>query len=176
MGPGRPATPTAIKKLTGTFREDRANKHEMMPSVLEFAPKAPGVLSRDGKKVWDSVTQELAVLKMLHRVDLELLAAYCNEMATYWDACKAIKKEGAVIRPAKKESITIKLTKEGNPEIAKPENEGYPIQNPWVSIRNTALKNAQGLANQFGFTPAARARLRVEPPQEKDPLDEILNS
>jgi P27 family predicted phage terminase small subunit len=157
MGPGRPATPTALKKLQGTFRADRSVKNEMMPALLEYAPSAPPSLPKDGRKVWDSVCDELIRMQMLHRVDLELLAAYCNEIAAYWDAQKMVKKQGSV------------LTLESK-------NGPYTKQNDWVAIRNTALKNAQGLANQFGFTPSARARINFTPPDPTDPLEDLLNS
>lgn len=175
MGAGRPPLPTAIKKLQGTDRADRGVKNEMIPSTLEYAPSPPSALTRDGKKVWASVCSELVRLNMLHRVDLELLGAYCNEMALYWEASRAIKKEGAVIRYSKTESLAIEV-KDGKVGDIKKVDNGYPMQNPWVQVRNTALKNSRELANQFGFTPSARARLSVAPPEDTDPLDEILNS
>ena len=159
MQAGRPPKPTALKRLQGTDRADRVLEDEMMPSLLEAVPSAPGFLSPDAKKEWRSVCRELLALDMLHGVDLALLAAYCNEMAGYIEAEGEVLRQGAVT------------------SLERPDGSEYLMQNPWVNIRNSRLKNAQSLANQFGFTPAARTRIRAEAkPKENDPFDEMLNS
>ncbi len=147
-----------MKIAEGTYRDDRATANEMMPSTLEHAPSAPKDLSKLAKKEWKSVCTELIALGMLHRVDLSLLASYCNEMDDYWEAVRMIKKEGSV--------VTIQ-TKNGS----------YKMQSPWVAIKNTALKNAQGLAGQFGFTPAARSRISSpKPADDGDLLGALLDA
>jgi P27 family predicted phage terminase small subunit len=157
MGPGRPAKPTVNKLVQGTFRTDRFLENEMMPSTIDHPPSAPSVLSALAKKEWNSVCQELISLGMLHRVDLGLLSAYCIEMASYLEESKLIKKEGSVI------TIQGKMGE-------------YKMQNPRIGIKNTALKNAQALANQFGFTPSARTRINAVPKDDTDPLAALLKA
>ncbi|MET7253455.1 phage terminase small subunit P27 family [Dyadobacter fermentans] len=154
---GRPAKPTNQKIIDGTFRVDRAVENEMMPSTLESAPTAPKELSKAAKLEWDSVCQELLRLKMLHRVDLGLLAAYCIEMSTYLEETKKIKREGSVI------TIQGKMGE-------------YKMPNPRVAIKNASLKNAQALANQFGFTPSARARINVPAGETESALQKLLKA
>lgn len=154
---GRPARPTNQKIIDGTFRADRAVAHEMMPEKLEASPPAPRDLSKAAKLEWDSVCAELLRLKMLHRVDLGLLAAYCIEMASYLEETKKIKKEGSV--------LTIQ-SKTGE----------YKMPNPRIAIKNAALKNAQALANQFGFTPSARARINVPAGESESALEKLLRA
>lgn len=157
MPAGRPKKPTQIKKLNGTFREDRALDDEMMPSKLSFAPSPPDLLSMRGKTLWASVCAELAELEMLHRVDLEQIAAYCSEMDGYWTTVSEIQDDGAVIRG---------VNKEGNP---------YVIQNPLIGIKNTYLKNATAIASKFGFSPADRTKIAA-PPAERDGSFEAMRN
>lgn len=157
MPGGRPPKPTTLKLIDGTLRTDRVVENEMMPSSLDYAPSAPKDLSKLAKKEWKSVCQELINLGMLHRVDLGLLASYCHEMDTYWEAVRRIKEEGAVM------TIETKY-------------DSYQMQSPWVAIKNTALKNAQGLANQFGFTPSARSKINSMPKEEDNPLSQLLKA
>lgn len=155
---GRPKTPTVIKQLQGTDRADRDNDSEMMPSTIDYIPSPPQLMSKAAKKEWKSVCQELINLNMLHGVDLFLLASYCIESSRYLEAIEELADVGAV-----------------NP-IYREDGSVYYQQSPWVSIANSALKNAQSLANQFGFTPAARAKIRVEKPDEEDPFAAAMKS
>lgn len=154
---GRPPKPSALKKLEGTYRADRAVGNEMMPARLQFAPTPPSFLSTEAKKEWKSVCQELIDLDMLHRVDLPLLMAYCQEMANYIQAVKALKSEGMV------------------KTITREDGSSYSMPSPYISIKNSALKNAQGIAGQFGFTPSARSKINAASKPKDDPFDEMLN-
>ena len=154
---GRPPKPTALKKLEGTYRADRAVSNEMMPARLLFAPTPPSFLSAEAKKEWKSACQELIELDMLHRVDLPLLMAYCQEMANYIHAVKALKKEGMV------------------KTISREDGSSYSMPSPYISIKNSALKNAQSIAGQFGFTPSARSKINAGADPKEDPFEDMLN-
>ncbi len=154
MVTGRPPKSTALKKLQGTFRDDRAVTNEMMPELITHVPSAPTYFSKIAKLEWVSVCEQLIEMESLHRVDLALLSAYCVEMASYLEAIKAIKKEGSV--------------------ITLPGKAGeYKMQNPWVGVKNSALKNAQTLANQFGFTPAARSKISISPKEKESEFEKM---
>ena len=133
--------------------------NEMMPAKIEYAPAAPRYLTDNAKKEWKLVCAELIELDMLSGVDLALLSAYCQEMADYVMACEKLK----------------------DPEIghvmtlSRPDGSSYSQQTPWVSIKNTALGNATKLANQFGFTPAARSRIQMQPKEEEDELTKLIS-
>ncbi|KQS33961.1 phage terminase small subunit P27 family [Dyadobacter sp. Leaf189] len=157
MSAGRPTKPTALKKLEGTYRKDRAIGAEMMPSNIDHPPSAPSFLSKEAKKEWKSVCIELIQLQMLHRVDLGLLAAYCSEMANYIEAVKALKADGQV------------------KTITRDDGSSYSMPSPWVSIKNSYLKNAQAIAGQFGFTPSARTKINGSKKGEGDPFDDMMN-
>lgn len=152
---GRPRKPTAQKILEGTIRADRVKENEMMPSVITYAPSPPKFLSKGAKLEWKLVCNELISLGMLSGVDLALLAAYCQEMSVYVEACTRLTSEGYIMSTYREDGTA------------------YHQQSPWVSIKNASLKNAQSLANQFGFTPSARAKLEA-PERGEDPLIEAM--
>jgi len=156
MAAGRPPTSTAIKKLKGTFRADRAIANEMMPSKMDYAPSPPPYLSKDAKKEWKSVCTELVSLEMLHRVDLALLSAYCQEMSNYIEAVRALKTGGFVNT------------------IFREDGSAYSMPSPWVAIKNSALKNALSIAGQFGFTPSGRTKIKGEPKEPEDPFEKAM--
>lgn len=160
MPGGRPPKPTAQKQLEGTARADRMISNEMMPSKIDHAPSPPRYLTDNAKKEWKLVCAELIDLDMLAGVDLALLSAYCQEMADYVMACEKLKDPEI--------GHVMTTTKEGG--------GSYSQQSPWVSIKNTALGNALKLANQFGFTPAARSRINAKPKEEEDELGKLLNN
>jgi P27 family predicted phage terminase small subunit len=55
-------------------------------------------------------------------------------------------------------------------------NKGYPIQNPYLGISNTALENIRRFLIEFGMSPASRSKLRItiKDSDEEDPLAEFL--
>ncbi|MCF0074470.1 phage terminase small subunit P27 family [Dyadobacter sp. CY261] len=157
MPAGRPNKPTALKKLEGTFRKDRAVINEIMPANLEYIPSPPKFLDKDAKKEWKSVCQELIDLQMLHRVDLALLAAYCSEISNYINAVRKLRETGEVLT------------------ITRDDGSAYSMPSPWNAIKNTYLKNAREIASQFGFTPSARTKINGSKKGEEDPFDTMLN-
>ena len=48
------------------------------------------------------------------------------------------------------------------------------MQSPLLGVVNTCIETINKLSREFGLTPAARSRLRVQPAErELDPLDEL---
>jgi P27 family predicted phage terminase small subunit len=139
---GRKPKPTALKLLEGTARKDRILPNEMQPARMEELPLAPAHLSERGREEWHHLTAELHQLGMLHRVDLSLIAAYCNELSIYFEAEELLRAKGRI--------MTIK-----NPDGSIK----YIQQAPHVAIARNALKTAMQLGSQFGVTPSARTRI-----------------
>ncbi|GAC1384669.1 MAG: hypothetical protein NVS3B25_35270 [Hymenobacter sp.] len=151
--------PTALKKLEGTYRADRSARNEMMPTQLTTLPTAPAALNAKGAQLWYIVAGELQQLRILHTVDLELLAAYCTQIQTMHEAEFYLQKHGKVLKSKNKAGSE------------------YYQKNPWLGIYNDALAMANRLGQQFGFTPSARSRISTPPPEEdgKDPFAEMMN-
>jgi len=141
---GRKPKPTRLKQLAGTDQPCRILKNEMSVATLAEVPNPPMELSDRGLLVWEIVGAELKAKKMLHLVDLALLAAYANEIALYQQAENTLRTGGRVDEFYNEEG---QLTR----RQAKPEQK----------IAKDALAAALKLAVQFGLTPSARTRINA---------------
>jgi P27 family predicted phage terminase small subunit len=112
-------------------------------------------LDSGAKKEWKRVSRELTTLGLLTSIDRAALAAYCAAYSRWSAAELSIQKFGTVIKSPK---------------------SGFPIQNPYVSVANTALDLMRKFASEFGMTPASRTRLSVEPQggEHQDPFTAFM--
>lgn len=142
MARGRKRIPTKIKKLKGTLQKCRTQENEMQVAVLEKMPHAPLWLSEIGKQEWDNVCFELYNKQMLHKIDLPLIAAYCNAMALHIETEIMLREKGR-IQVYKNTDGTIK----------------HAQSVPHQKIANDALERALKIAAQFGLTPSSRSAI-----------------
>jgi P27 family predicted phage terminase small subunit len=73
------------------------------------------------------------------KCDRASLAGYCQAWAEFADVSQKLEQTGLIVKTA----------------------AGNYIQNPLIPIRNRAVARFVSLAQQFGFTPSARTRLRA---------------
>jgi P27 family predicted phage terminase small subunit len=151
MGRGRKPKPTEVKKLEGNPGKRALNHKEPKPEI--GIPECPPHLKNAARKEWARVTRELIKLKILTLVDRAALVAYCQAWEDYVNACKELEKEGAVIISDK----------------------GGAYQNPWVSIKNSAMDRMVRISSEFGMTPSSRTRIKVEAPDEDDAMAKFLS-
>jgi P27 family predicted phage terminase small subunit len=105
------------------------------------------------KLEWKRVSAELVSLNLLTSVDRAALAAYCASWSRWMDAETNVQKYGAVIKSPK---------------------SGFPIQNPYVGIANTALDQMRKFLIEFGMTPASRSRIQVASSSGDDAFTEFM--
>jgi P27 family predicted phage terminase small subunit len=58
--------------------------------------------------------------------------------------------------------------------VIKSPKSGFPIQNPYVGIGNTALDQMRKFLTEFGMTPASRSRIQVTHTDAKDSFQEFM--
>lgn len=139
---GRKPKPTRLKELAGTAQPCRIKPNEMTVSHLANIPDPPFYLTDTAKNEFINICSELLNKKMLHLVDLNLITAYCNEIALYIETETLLKTTGRIDEFYNEDG---ELTR----RQSKPEQK----------IANDALNKALKLAVQFGLTPAARSRI-----------------
>lgn len=102
-------------------------------------PPAPPKFLTDALAValWNDLLPDLIRRKQYLNLFKVELGRYCMAFAEYVIAGRHIDEEGRVVR--------------------SPNN--YPIQSPWVSIRNRAQDTMQRLAGDLGLNPVAQQRL-----------------
>jgi P27 family predicted phage terminase small subunit len=146
---GRKPIPTEIKELKGTLEKSRMLKNEMSVELSNTIPDAPEDLNEEAKQIWVKICEELKRNRILAVVDLDLVESYCHEMALYKHATRMIKQKGGVFKSP----------------------SGYPMINPWLTIKRQALKSATDLGVLFGLTPSARSRIPNNNPQTNNKLE-----
>lgn len=136
---GRKTIPSNIHKLRGTFRGDRHKKPEDL-EIKSVLPEPPEWFTNEvAKKEWKRMSKELHDLGVLTALDLACLEMYCVVYARWIRA-------------------EMEMEKEKGGEVAKTPN-GYKQQSAWLLIANNCITQMRGLASEFGFTPAVRARI-----------------
>lgn len=171
MSRGRKPKPTKLKQLEGNNGKRKLNDDEPQFDLVEdFA--APSRLDEVAKGEWHRVAPQLIAQKMFSVVDRPLLEAYCvaySRWCTAEDIVQAQILRAGAPRPATGPVLELPLAMEFHT------SSGYAQQIPQVGTANTYLAIMVKLASEFGFTPAARARLHVEPAHKRNPHDEFFN-
>ena len=140
MAKGRKKLPDNIKALRGTDQPCRMeNKIATLPTqTLITLPKSG--LKGTAKKIFAIVATELIYNNILDHLGVDLVIAYCREMALYHDMMKDLEKEGYTVKVATKTGFITQV-------------------NPKRKIAESALSAAKALAVEFGMTPSSRNRV-----------------
>ena len=134
--------PTALKKLSGSWRAD-INHAE--PEPPEGIPEPPDFLCEQALAYWDALVPILQDMGLITMADGDSLALYCQSLARLAQCEKIINEEGPTYKTytPNGELSMIKMRPEAG--LAK---QLYPI--------------VTKLGKEFGLSPAARAHLNVE--------------
>lgn len=129
--------PSALKLVEGNPGHRPINKREPKPTGI---PACPAQLDQTAKNEWRRISRSLITMGLLTVVDRSALAAYCSAFSSWMTAEEKIQKFGHLIKTAK---------------------SGYPMQNPYVAIKNTSMDQMRKFLIEFGMTPASRSRISV---------------
>ncbi|MEP6830078.1 MAG: phage terminase small subunit P27 family [Rhizomicrobium sp.] len=119
------------------------------PTPPPDMPVCPDYLNTYARAEWARVADTLFSIGTLARLDQTMLAAYCIAYSRWRHA------EEDLERMAQTDSSThaaVIRTKHGN-----------LIQNPMVGVANTARREMQRLAAEFGLSPSARTQIDANP-------------
>ncbi len=141
---GPPKKPTALKRLQGTYRPDRAPANEPTP---EGTAEPPDFLTAEAREEWDRLAPGLTTMGLLTSADRAVFAGYCQAWADY-----------------------LRLTAQLN-EMASwvwESEKGYRQAVPELAMRKEAWSRAVQAGSRLGLDPAARSGLHVQPKTPKD--------
>jgi P27 family predicted phage terminase small subunit len=108
----------------------------------------PPYLSGYAKEEWIKVAKQLFYLKLLTRVDVSVLAAYCMAYQRWRQAEEALQELGAQL-PLKGLMMRV--------------GGGALVRNPLVAIAQHAAADMVRYGAEFGLSPAARAHIALPP-------------
>lgn len=143
---GRKPTPTALKILRGNPGKRPLNAQEATPCAADLVP--PDWLTDIAQSEWADKAPMLQRLGLLTEADVDAFAMYCATFARWKEAEQKVLQSGLLIKSGS--------------------NNGIPVVNPYLSIANKAQRDATKLLVEFGLTPSARARVKVQKPTVGD--------
>jgi P27 family predicted phage terminase small subunit len=142
---GPPPQPTYLKLLKGNPGRRPIPKGEPQPKIPETTPEPPPFLSDYAKEEWRRIAPEVHALGLLTAIDLMPFGAYCEAFARWRTA------EEALARMASNDPAFRGLIVRSK--------AGTAMENPLVYTSRRAAQEMLRVASEFGFTPAARARI-----------------
>lgn len=148
-GAGRKPIPNVIKFKTGNPGR-RPLKKEPTPPDTDI-PTPPVHLDAYALEEWNRIADGLHAMGVLYRIDQQVLAAYCDSYSRWRHAVEAMKSR---VDKAGGDQLAALIDKTSNGNI---------VQNPLIGIANKAAGDMVRYAAEFGLTPAARARLAIDP-------------
>lgn len=145
MTVGRKKTPGHLRLLQGNPGK-RPIPEEVQPLIVELPP-APEFLDAYATEEWNRLSAELHRLRLLTIVDTAAFAGYCAAYSRWRNA------EEAFQTMARNDRVMRGLV------IKKSGPNGGAVENPLAYASRRAAQEMLRFASEFGFTPAARARI-----------------
>lgn len=139
---GRRAESPQSKVLQGKFRPDRDSHGPAVPAGL---PPCPTWLPRVAKKHWRDTGEILAEHGLISLVDGPAFALFCDSYGRFVEVSKKLK--------------TLDEMMDKTPQ-------NYIVQSTLFTIRNKLWDQAMKASQEFGFTPAARSKIKSIPQQQ----------
>ncbi len=156
---GRKPTPTKLKLITGNPGHRPLPPDEPQPP--SEIPKCPRHLDKEARKEWRRITGEFKELGVITKLDMAVLAQYCEAYSKWAQAERMIQEKGMIFTlPAK-----TKTFKDGTVEKS---GGGFPIMNPYFHIANKAKDQMIKAAIELGITPSSRSRVKSIGPKVKE--------
>lgn len=154
---GRKPKPTALRLIEGNLGHRSINRNEPKPRTA--APPRPSILQGEERKAWEYLVRELKQMGTIASSDRASLTAYCHWWGGFMKAKGKLKELAAAENP--------------HPEVIETSSGNF-IQNPWLSIANTAAKELAKISEKLGLDPTSRARLTLPAPNSMSLRDELL--
>lgn len=155
---GRRAKPIDLLVLDGkknlTKKEIEARKtaeKKIKPQATKVRP--PTWLSKEAKKEFRRLANELLTVDLITNVDVDALALYCDAYVDYVRCTRIIDEEGLLVEYTNKAAETNK------------------VPHPLLTKKKQLYDQMKTLASEFGLTPSARAKIAIPKQEKKEPTE-----
>lgn len=147
MGARGPAPkPTALKVAQGNPGRRQLNDNEPVPPPGDVAP--PSWLSAVGREVWAQLAPTMIPMRVLTTADVWTFARYCEAFARYLELRQFLASKGS--------ASTVYPVKDADGNVR------YMLEIPQAAEYRQLHKMLLALEREFGLTPSARSRIRIE--------------
>jgi P27 family predicted phage terminase small subunit len=137
--------PTRIKKLRGTFRQDRARPREPQPRVGAPRPSRP--LTLPVQREYDHLVRRLLSLRVLTTLDGLAVELCAQALSEHWQLMEVLANKGGPTY-----------------ETETPQGSKMIRLRPEAMLAQDAWRRASAMLQQLGMTPVARSRVQAVPP------------
>jgi P27 family predicted phage terminase small subunit len=142
-----PIVPTHLKVLRGNPGKQKLPRNEMKPHIESEIPDPPSHVTGSAREEWFRVGTELHRLRCLTVMDYAGLGAYCTAYQK-WAEIEDMLNEIRSGNPKKR--ATFMTARDGGVKL-----------NPLLRASLGAAAEMVRIAGEFGFSPAARARIAM---------------
>jgi P27 family predicted phage terminase small subunit len=181
---GRKPKPTALKVIEGNRSKTILRPDTIQPPKRSKPLAPPPHLTQAARSEWRRLALGLTQLGLLSTMDRAAFAAYCQAYGRWVEAERELERFKRLAKQAELEHAADvrkwkKAIAAGADPATTPEPTGDParafmlkttggnlIQHPLVAVANGAMRDVVKFAAEFGFTPAARARVSKDDPTE----------
>lgn len=153
---GRKRKPDHLKIVAGTAQPCRMNPDA--PAAIAGSPEAPEWLSSRAAELFDQLVMIVTGMGIASVSDAGMLAMTASRLEEI-EICTAMIEDGGRTFVS-----GVKYDDEGR--IVSQQIKGHPA----VAQRSEAMRHAQSLLVEFGLSPAARSKVLVSKPDEKNPF------
>ena len=135
---GAKPKPTKLKVVQGNPGKRPLNKDEPEPDVQ--IPICPEHIQGEGRKEWNRICLELKKLGLITEIDRAAISVYCQAWDRWVEAEDMVRKHGTIVKVG---------------------DNNHPMQSPYLSVANTAMKTMMSTLVEFGMTPSSRTRVKA---------------
>lgn len=161
---GRTAVPEHLRVITGG--RARAADQATAPALDPATPECPDFLNAAAREEWDRIVPELVKAGLLAAIDRSALALYCQAYAR-WRLAEQKIDELAAKDP------------DGAGLVCSAAN-GFKQLTQWNIVSNRAQEQLLKYLQEFGLSPATRARVAALAKQGSlfgdDPMEAVLRA
>lgn len=111
------------------------------------APEAPEFLSEKAQKAWVHVVDTLRVMNIMTRADVVAVSLLCEAYAEWMECSEVLARDGMFISTG---------------------DQGMVRAHPALGQRDSANNKVRAWLTEYGMTAAARSKIRVAQPEQKD--------
>ena len=134
---GRRPTPTKLRVLRGNPSQRALNDREPDPPTIDGKVKPTFPLSSYGLSCWERLIENLAAVKLLTVMDVDVLTRYCNTLDEYHLAVVDVRKQGRTV-------------------TRRTMHDEVKVTNPRFSQMQQLSRDLLRLESEFGLTPSYR--------------------